>query len=128
MPKPLRFKQRLDRYPPILIRLLTTRRSRSTTGSLVWVPTDQQIAEASGLSIAEVKRVGYSTSWDDIPIDSMYRFLMGCDIDLEKRRCFRRLEWMRRHGHFSHLKRSPLWAVQFEEMLNIWVEAETDAS
>ena len=120
MPKPLRFQQRLDRYPPILIRLLTTR----GRGAEKWVPTDRQIAEESGLSMAQVKFVSYSTSWKDVPIATAYAFLMGCDIDLEKRRCFRRLEWMRRHGHFSHLKRSPLWKTQFEELLELWVESE----
>lgn len=123
MPKPLRFKQRLDRYPPILIRLLTTR----GRGAEKYVPTDRQIAGCSGLTMAQVKRVSFSTSWDDIPIAHAYAFLMGCDVDLEKRRCFRRLEWMRRHGHFSHLKRSPLWSSQFAEMLDLWVESSADA-
>lgn len=120
MPKPLRFQQRLDRYPPILIRLLTTRGKQADK----WVPTDRQIADASGLSMAAVKRVSYSTSWDDIPMALARAFLMGCDIDLEKRRCFRRLEWMRRNGSFSHLKRSPLYETQFMEMLDLWVESE----
>lgn len=121
MLRALRFKQRLDRYPPILIRLLTTR----GRGAEKWVPTDRQIAEASGLSMAQVKFVSYSTSWDSIPIATAYSFLMGCDIDLEKRRCFRRLEWMRRNGRFTHLKKSPLWKTQFEELLELWVESES---
>jgi hypothetical protein len=121
MPKPLRFQQRLDRYPPILIRLLTTRGRRADK----WVPTDRQISDASGLSMAAVKRISYSTSWDDIPIGLARSFLMGCDIDLEKRRCFRRLEWMRRNGNFSHLRKSPLYKSQFMEMLDLWADADT---
>lgn len=121
MPKPLRFKQRLDRYPPILIRLLATqgrrRRGPAAAGAVL---TDHDIASASGLPLAEVKRLSYSTSWAGIPVDVAYQFLAGCDIDLEKRRTFRRLEYMRRDGHFRHLRQSPLFETQFTEMIELW--------
>lgn len=123
MPRALRFKQRLDRYPPILIRLLTVR----GRGNETEMPTDRQIADASGLSMAEVKRVSYSTTWDDIPIATAYRFLTGCEIDLEKRRTFRRLEYMRRRGHFRRIrkiiKKSPVLGAQVVEMLDLWTES-----
>lgn len=116
MPKPLRFQQRLERFPPILIRLLTVR----GPGNRRWVPTDAQLANACGLSMAEFKWASYSTSWKDLPDRVKYAYLRGCDIDLEKRRHFRRLMWMKTHGIFSHLKRSELWSVQFAEQLEIY--------
>lgn len=121
MPRPLKFQQRLDRYPPILIRLLATgaRRSRgaAAAGEIL---TDQQIATAGGLSIADVKRLSYSTSWTGL-LDFYHPFaVLGCGIDLEKRRTFRRLEFMRRHGRFTHVRKSPLFDSQFSEMLEIW--------
>lgn len=118
MPRPLRFRERLDRYPPILIRLLTT----WGDGASRYVPTDRQLAQSSGLRIADVKWVSYSTSWEFIPHGVSARFMAGCKIDLENRRTFRRLEWMRRNGQFEHLKIEPLWSGQFEEMLQIWMD------
>lgn len=119
MLKALRYQQRLERFPPILIRLLTTRGH----GADKWVPTDRQLADACGLTMAEFKWVSYSTVWDEITDRIKSAYLMGCDVDLEKRRCVRRLEWMRRHGKFTHLKKSPLFETQFREMIDIWVEA-----
>jgi hypothetical protein len=122
MPQRLTFRQRLDRYPPILVRLMTTRRTKSAAGTAVWVPTDEQLADAAGLPLATFKFVAYSTSWDAISIDAMYRFLMACDIDLEKRRCFRRIEHLRRRGQFRHLRRDPLWATVYEPMVALLPE------
>ena len=118
IPRRLNLRQRLDRYPPILIRLLTTRR----TGGKVWVPTDRQLADACGLTMAEFKHVSYSTSWRGITDGVKDAYLKGCDVDLEKRRCFRRLEWMRKNGTFRHLKSSPQWE-QYKEMLDLFSEA-----
>lgn len=122
MPKPLRFHQRLNRYPPILVRLLAQHRR----GRQRFVPTDQEIAELGGLPIAEVKRLSYSTSWEQIPVDLAYRFLAGCQIDLERRSTLNRLEYMRAGGgRLTHLQRSPLFDSQFREMLDLWAQADT---
>jgi hypothetical protein len=120
MPKPLRFKQRLDRYPPILVRLCATRGQHPNQHVL----SDRQIVDASGLTVAEVKFVEYSVNWDDIPDRLKYPFLAACDIDLEKRRTFRRLEYMRRFGRFGYLRKSPIFESQLREMLDLWTEVE----
>lgn len=124
MPRRLTLRQREERFPPIFIRLAITR----GRGRERHAPTDGQLANACGLSLAEFKFVSYSTSWRDIPDRLKYAYLMGCDVDLEKRRCIRRLEWMRQRGTFEHLKKSPLWEVQFEEMINLYAESGSQAN
>ena len=114
----LRFAARLERYPPILLRLLTIYGRRPH-----YCPDDREFAEACGLPLAEVKRISYSTSWDDITVAHTYAFFYGCGIDLEKRRTWRRLEWMRRYGHFRHLRRSELWETQWRDMVNVWADS-----
>lgn len=114
----LTLRQREERFPPIFIRLAVTRRNNGAR----YAPTDLQLANACGLSLAEFKFVSYSTSWRDIPDRMKYAYLTGCDIDLEKRRCIRRLEWMRQRGTFTHLRRSPLFDVQFAEQLQLYSE------
>ena len=124
MPKPLKFRARLYRYPPILIRLLVTRGRWPHTS----MPDDRELAAACELTMAEFKWVSYSTSWDGLPDRVKYAYLGGCKIDLENRRCFRRLEYMRRSGQFRHLRRDPNWP-QWSEMLDLWAEStqNTDA-
>lgn len=117
MPKRLNFRQRMLRYPPVLVRLLTVRGDRWHR----WVPTDRQLVESSGLTMAEVKFIGYSLTWDEVSERRRYLFMRACDIDLEETRCFRRLEWMRVHGGFSHLRKSDQWP-EYLERLEIWEE------
>ena len=93
-------------------------------GESLWVPNDRQLADACGLTIAEFKFVSYSTSWDGPVMAYMDRFMRGCDIDLESRRCFLRLQWMRDYGRFTRLARNPEMKAQFSEMLAIWEESE----
>lgn len=117
----LTFPERLKRYPPILVRLLTIYGVRPNR----WCPTDHEIASAAGLSIAEVKRISYSLTWD-MPVPHMFAFLNGCRIDLENRRTFRRLEWMRKSGYFRHLHKSPLWPTQFQDMVQVWISSSNE--
>ncbi len=128
MPKRLTFQQRLDRFPPILIRLLVTRGGKHDrtlpTAQPRWVPTDRELADSCGLTMAEFKFVSYSTRWDGPVMAYLARYLRGCDVDLESRRCFLRLQWMRDHGTFTHLRASPLYDFQFAEMLEIWEQSE----
>lgn len=122
MPKPLKFSERLDRYPPILVRLLAVRGNRRR-GSLSWAMTDQQIAGASGLPMSEIKRLSYSTTWNDIPVATMLRFLAACNVALENKRAFKRFEFWRRAGMLSHLHRSPEWESYFVELVEIWADS-----
>lgn len=122
MPKRLNFQQRQDRFPPILIRLLTV----YGAGRHRYVPDDRELAEACEMPVAELKFVSYSTAWDGVTVGQMRSYLRGCGVDLESRRCFLRLDWMRTHGHFTHLKKNPLMAAQFEEMLEIWENSENE--
>lgn len=119
MPRRLTLRQREQRFPPIFIRLVVTRGQ----GKERHAPDDRALANACGLTLAEFKFVAYSTSWRDIPDRLKYAFLMGCDVDLERRRCIRRLEWMRQRGTFTHLRKSPLWEPQFSEMVDLYAES-----
>lgn len=90
MPRRLSFKQRLDRYPPALIRIVLV--------SPHWDPSDVELAAACGLTVAEFLFVSYSPRWDGPQMAYLWRYCRGCRVDLENRRCFGRLEWMRKRG------------------------------
>jgi len=112
----LTYPQRLERYQPILVRLL----ARLGHGKLAVCPSDEHLSEVSGLALARVKLIGYSYTWAGIPIEEHFAFMRGCEIDLENRRTFKRLEAMRTAGTFGHLRRSDLWEKQFREMVELY--------
>lgn len=119
MPRPLRYDERLDRYPPILVRLLARRgRGRET-----WYPDDASLAAVCGLSIARFKFIEWSTDWRDITNGDRRAYFMGCDVNLENRATLKRLEYMRVRGNFTWLHKSPLWGPQFREMVEVYVES-----
>src|SRR5687768_15876270 len=105
MPRILTLDEKLRRYPPVFCRLCC-RRGRAPR---IWFPTCSQLADASGLSLARVKFISYSRDWDEVALGDRRRFLMACDINLERRQDVRRLEWMRNNGQLRHLKESDLW-------------------
>jgi hypothetical protein len=108
----LKYEKRLATYPPILVRLCTTRHG-----------SDAELVEGSGLTIAEWKGIEYRTSWRGVGVPEHFAFLKACGIDLENRRTYRRLEWMRKNGSFRHLHTSELWEPQFREMVEIYLES-----
>jgi hypothetical protein len=115
----LSYEERCRRYPPILVRLLTIR----GRGKEQYWPDDREICEDSNLPLKVIKQLSYSLDWVGIDMPTHFAFMKGCAIDLEKRRTFRRLEWMRKSGYFSHLRKSPLWKSKIEEMVELYGEA-----
>lgn len=118
MARALTLQRWKERFPPIFIRLCVVR----GRGSERHAPTDLQLANACGLTLAEFKFVSYSTAWADVTDRIALAYLRGCDVDLERRRDRRRLEWLRQRGQFEHLKQSPLWQFQFEEQVRLYME------
>ncbi len=110
MPRPLKFRERKRRYPPVLIRLFAPALS------------DMEIAERGRLPLAEVKRLCYSWSWRGITDEITDAFLVGCGIDLEDREKFRRMEYMRRTGRFRKAFSSENRG-QFEDMMTRWEDS-----
>lgn len=81
------------------------------------MPDDQQLADACGFTIAQFLGISYSLTWDDIQTALMFRYLKGCDVDLEDRDTLHRLEHMRKNGLFVHLQRSPEWETKYRAMI-----------
>jgi hypothetical protein len=115
MAKPIRFETRLKLFPPIWIRLAA---SAGSGAHRYWL-SDEEIVERSGLALAFVKGLSWSVNWDGIPVQHVFAFLRGCNIDLEDRATFKRLKWMMKHGRLTHLRRAGD-ATNFEAMLNHW--------
>lgn len=114
MPRRLTFRARLERFPPALIRILLV--------SPHWDPSDHELAGACGLSLAEFLFCSYSPRWDGPVMAYLWRYCRGCRVDLENRRCFRRLEWMRKRG--CRLLHKSQHRADLDERLRILEESE----
>lgn len=109
--------QKLDRFPPVVIRLL----ARNPDGTAM---TDREIAER-GVRLSDVKGLSYLTDWDYVNTATARCFLGACNCDLEDPKVVRNLNrYLKRDPKFTHLRRSPRFG-EFKEMLSLWVEHGT---
>jgi hypothetical protein len=118
MPKPLTFPQKLERFPPIIVRLLA--RTRDKEGG-VRALTDAEVAAASDLPISTVVAIAKLTSAGSLDIDTQQAFYRGCGADLDNR------DWLRKNAAYMasirgaprYLRKSPDWETTFEPLIRI---------
>lgn len=105
------------RFPPIACRLLAR---HQLNHNRVFAMSDAEIAVRSQLPMGQVKHIGWSLSWDEIPFGQMIRFLNGCEISFDDRDSVKRNTMMMNSGTFLYLRKSALWDSQFCEMVKYW--------
>jgi len=116
------FWKRLDRYPPVLCRLL----ARQKRGRPL---TTQEIAKASGLPPAKVEAISGSISWDGVTVLEMKDFTRACGCDFTSQSHMRRVEdYLRKRPRFTYLKRSPYWREYYYPLVVRWMETHGSTS
>lgn len=103
--------RKIDRYPPVLVRLL----ARHPDGTAM---SDQEIASPA-LPMAEVKRLSYLDSWEDVPVSLLYRFVSACGVDFADPKRMKNLNRYLKNPKFEHLKRHTQWP-EFRSMLAVY--------
>lgn len=106
---------KLEKFPPVLIRLLARKGGEAMT--------DREIVAASNgnLDLADVRRLSYLVSWEDVGLAQLRVFCLACNADLDDRITFRRLNRYMKDPKFEHLRRSKQWPT-FREMLEIYAK------
>ncbi len=126
MSKTLTFIQKLDRFPPIAIRILA--RVPVDSGG-VRAKTDEEIAGESGLSLCEVASLSHLDRWNTVPIATAFAFIGGCGANLDDR------DWQRHNAAYmnklrfapNYLRQSPEWETKFKPMIELWLKSEAAA-
>jgi hypothetical protein len=98
----MNFYDKADKTPPILVRLLARKKNGPPLSDLV-------ISERSKLSLIQVHIISQSLSWDDIPITTMRKFMVACEVDIENPEQFNRVKAYLRRPTWKYLRTSPLW-------------------
>jgi hypothetical protein len=121
MPK-LSLPAKLDRFPPVVIRLL----ARSVEGPRVRALTDAEIAHRSGLSAGEIRLLSQLTSWEEVTLGHLLAFTRGCGANLDDR------DWLRKNAAYMasirgaprYLRKSPDWERVFQPLIRTWIRHE----
>lgn len=109
------FWRRLDRFPPILCRLL----ARQPRGRPL---TTAEISAASGLTEVGVFTVSNQTDWKGIDIYTMRRFTEACGVDITSRSEMTRVEsYLRKRPNWRYLRRDPQWHTYFQPLIKLWL-------
>ncbi len=113
----LTLQAKADRFPPIVCRLLARKRVRH---DYVEAMSDEELRSLSGLSMATIKRLSWTHSWDGVPVAEMLAFTRACGIDFDDRRSIQRNTRFLARGEWTHITRSPLCASHFTPLYNEW--------
>lgn len=112
--------QKLERFPPIVVRLLA-RRSQ-VSGGIVALTTEE-ISKRSGLSALEVQSLSWLSSWDTVPVSKIRKFSEACGVDFSSRVNMREQSaYIRRSPTFKYLSKSPDWEIVYQPMIKAYVE------
>ena len=108
---------KVQKFPPVLVRLL----ARKPCGTAM---SDIDIVNRSGgrLLLADVRRLGYLTSWDDVSVRNLRDFTYACRVDIADPAQLKNLNRYVKNPKFGHLQRHADW-VQFREMLRVYAES-----
>ena len=106
----------LERYPPMLVRLLA-RRDRQTI-------TTERIALDMGTTPMFVLQIASRHDWRGLSIDNFMGFTCACNLDLTSTVDVNRVEtYLRKNrGHpmFKYLVRDPEWKTYYLPLLVNW--------
>lgn len=116
---------KLDRYPPVLVRLL----ARTRSGRIM---SDDEILDRAAtlgftyLDKSAIVSLTYARSWDWASVREMREFCLSCGVDFANAAKMRSLNrYLRNHPKFAHVKRG-LTPEQYRELFMILQTALTN--
>lgn len=111
------FWSKLDRYPPLVVRLLASKR---IPGKGKLALTDEEIASRSGLALSDIKSLSWLASWDTVPMGRVKQFSEACGVYLNSRGSMRTIScYLNNRPSYKYLRKSPMWRDQFQPMINL---------
>ena len=120
------FWSKLDRYPPLVVRLLACKR---VPGKGKIAITDEEIAARSGLALSEIKSLSWLASWDSVPVARVKQFSEACGVFFNRRSSMRTIScYLNNRPSYKYLRKSPLWKDQFQPMINLLLASQPKRS
>lgn len=106
---------KLNRFPPIVCRLLARRKLAS--GGVVAL-SSEEIAQRSGMTVMEVNSLSWQSSWDDVSISKLRVFSKACGVDFTNSIVLReQAAYMRNNPSFKYLRKNEQWDSLYKPMI-----------
>lgn len=107
------FWSRIERFPPILVRLLARTKPRGPA------LTTTEIAKRSGLTANQVAAISEQVTWNGIDVYEMRAFLNGCNLNFvsDPASLDRIYSYLRKRPTWKFLRVHPQWREVFEPLL-----------
>ena len=109
------FWQRLELFPPILVRLLAV---KPHAGPL----SDTEISLKSGIPVYQVMQISQGLSWDGIDVTVVRKFTLACGVDFCDRDSMRNIRQKIRHNEWRQLRLSKEWKTLYQPMMRRWLD------
>lgn len=108
----------IDRFPPILCRLLAQEDGRATP--------DIVIANRCKASVAHMRLLSAQEDWAYVELYMVQKFSLACGIDFNDQTSMWRsgaMRYLHRRPRWNHLRRSALWESYYRPLLNKWLDS-----
>ena len=84
---------------------------------------DEEIAEAAGLPVSEIRSLSWLFSWDEVPVKKLFAFSEACGVDFaDSKNLMRQNRYIRSENVFHYLKKHPEWLRTFQPLLVRYTE------
>ena len=114
----------LEKYSPLMVRLMAHRPARNSTKKCVGL-TNAEIAIASGLPLKRVQELSRLTEWDSVTVGEMQSFFIACGFDptdgthRSRVQDYERMCINRKTRPFQWLHNSPVYEEEFLPLIQI---------
>lgn len=116
------FWKLIGEYPPPQVRLFAKTPGGGRTASAI---SDEELAIATGITLARIREINYSPTWDGVTLSEMKAYFVACNFDPTNSVHRRRVEQYyhvcmnRQTRPFLYLRRHPKWESQFLPLVKL---------
>ena len=115
------FYERIDKYPPVLVRLMARKPRASGSGNGTRPLTTKEIADQSGLPSSMVEGLSHATTWRGVDVYTVRDFTVACGVDFTNPLHMKRLaQYLHKRGAFHYLRKAEAWGSYYIHLVRIW--------
>ena len=114
------FYQRIDKYPPVLVRLMARKPRAKGSGNGTRPLSTGEIASLSGLPSSMVEGLSHSTTWKGVDVYTVRDFTVACGVDFTNPLHMKRLsQYLHRRGAFHYIRKDAKWDDYYSHLAQI---------
>lgn len=121
------FYHRIDKYPPVLVRLMARSPRSYGSGNGTRPLTTKEIASRSGLTVSMVEGLSHSTTWRGVDVYTVRDFTVACGVDFTNPLHMKRLsQYLQKRGAFHYLRKDDKWGDYYVHLVRVWRDSAFD--